>query len=224
MGKSGITVMDLGLLGYGEALSFQRRAVADRKAGRAGDRLILVEHPPVVTLGRLADEANIRLPREALLARGVEVYDVERGGDVTYHGPGQLVGYPIIDLKRAGLGVHEYLRLLEETIIETAAGFAIEAFTRKGLTGVWTCQGKLAAIGVAVSRWISYHGFALNVETDLAGFDSIVPCGLAGERVTSMRRILGRPVDMAAVKRAVADILARRLDAVIDQSGESIDG
>jgi lipoyl(octanoyl) transferase len=200
---------------YAEALALQRSIVAAKKAGDAGDYLIFVEHPPVVTLGRKADEKNLVVPREALAKRGIDVVDIERGGDVTYHGPGQLVGYPIIDLKARRLGLTEYLRLLEGALIEALAGFGIEAGRRKGLTGVWSSAGKLAAIGVAVTRWITFHGFALNVTTDVSAFDVIVPCGLAGERVASMKGILGREVEMDAVKRAVAAEMGKALGAEV---------
>ncbi len=197
-----LDVLDAGTLRYGEALALQRRAVEEVKAGGA-DRLILVEHPPVVTLGRRAREEHVLVSREALAARGVEAFEIERGGDVTYHGPGQLVGYPVIDIRRRGIGLDAYLRLLEAALIDAVGTFGIDARRRKGLTGVWADAGKIAAIGVAVTRWVTYHGFALNVSTDLSAFDLIVPCGLAGETVTSMEKTLGRAVDMADAKREV---------------------
>jgi len=196
---------------YAEALALQRSLVDGKKAGDATDYLVLVEHPPVVTLGRKAEEGHLVVPREALAARGIDVADIERGGDVTYHGPGQLVGYPIVDIKQRGIALDKYLRLLEEALIETLLAFGVEGSRRKGLTGVWTAQGKVAAIGVAVTRWITFHGFALNVNIDPAEFGVIVPCGLAGEKVTSMRAVLGRPVDMNEVKRVVADALEKAL-------------
>jgi len=204
-------VLDAGLMSYGAALELQRDLVAAKIGGDAKDYLVFAEHPPVITLGRSAREEHLKIPRGALASRGVEVFDVERGGDVTYHGPGQLVGYPIIDLKRAGLGVAAYLRLLEAALVAALSRFEIEAFARNRLTGVWTGRGKIAAIGVAVKRWISFHGFALNVNTDLDGFGLIVPCGLAGEAVTSMKEVLGGPIDMQAVRQAVAAAVAEML-------------
>lgn len=216
MVQAAVTLIDIGTTRHAEALALQRSIVAAKKAGDPTDYLIFVEHPPVVTLGRKADETHLVVPRERLIARGVDVVDIERGGDVTYHGPGQLVGYPIIDLKARGLGLTEYLRLLEGALIDALGGFGIEAGRRKGLTGVWSERGKLAAIGVAVTRWVTFHGFALNVSTELSEFGIIVPCGLAGERVTSMKSVLGREVEMAAVKREVAAALGRALGANIE--------
>ena len=206
-----LAVVDAGLMAYGEALILQRRLVAARKSGSVPDTLLLVEHPPVVTLGRRAQESHLVLSREALAARGIEVFEIERGGDVTYHGPGQVVGYPVVDLRARNMTLSAYLRALEGALIETAAAFGIEAFRREGLTGVWTAKGKLAAIGIAASRWVTFHGFALNVGVDLASFDVIVPCGLAGERVTSMETVLASPVDIFAVKTAAASAVARAL-------------
>jgi lipoate-protein ligase B len=206
-----LKIIDAGLMRYAEALALQRSLVDGKKAGDATDYLVFVEHPPVVTLGRKAEEGHLIVPREALAARGIDVADIERGGDVTYHGPGQLVGYPIVDIKQRGIALDRYLRLLEGALIEALRVFGIEGSRRKGLTGVWTPQGKIAAIGVAVTRWITFHGFALNVNIDPAEFGVIVPCGLAGEKVTSMRAILGRDVDMAAVKREVAAALEKAL-------------
>lgn len=211
MSENTLHVLDAGTVAYDRARRLQKRLLAAKKAGDARDFLVLLEHPPVVTLGRGAAESNLKVPREALAARGVEVYDIERGGDVTYHGPGQLVGYPIVDLKRAGLDVHEFLRLLESALISAAGDLGVEADRRPGLTGVWTSKGKVAAIGVAVSRWISYHGFALNVKRGISGWEFIVPCGLAGESVTSLEDILDDVLDMAAVREIVTAALAHAL-------------
>ena len=193
------------------ALELQRRLVAGKIAGDPRDNLVFAEHDPVITLGRRSANRNLLIPRAELARRGIEVLDVERGGDVTYHGPGQLVGYPIIDLKHAGLGVADYLRFLEAVLIDALRALCIKAFVRKGLTGVWTPGGKIAAIGVAVKRWISFHGFALNVNTDLSAFDLIVPCGLSGERVTSMAAVLAQPVDMPTVRETVARVFSAKL-------------
>ncbi len=210
-----IHLIDLGRRDYGDVLDIQRHLVKAKKAGDERDFLILTEHPPVVTLGRTAREDNLKVPRGALRERGVEAVEVERGGDVTFHGPGQVVGYPVIDLKRAGLGVGEFLRLMEGALIDCLRRFGIEARRRKGLTGVWTDQGKVAAIGIAVSRWISYHGFALNVKRDVSGFDLIIPCGLAAEDVTSMEIILNRELSTLEVGRATAETFAAALGAEI---------
>ncbi|HUU42200.1 MAG TPA: lipoyl synthase, partial [Planctomycetota bacterium] len=172
--------------------------------------LVLVEHPPVVTLGRRADRSNVRVSEDELRRRGFELHETARGGDVTYHGPGQIVGYPIIDLDRHRTGVREYLRLLEEVLIRTLAEFDIDGRRIDGLTGVWTDRGKVAAIGVAVRRWITYHGFALNVNTDLSHFRVITPCGISGRPVTSLAEILGREIDASAVRR----VLEREFRAV----------
>jgi lipoate-protein ligase B len=220
MGDS-LGIIDAGLMRYSCALELQRSLVARKKDGDESDYLILVEHTPVITLGRRACESHLLMPREEMARRGVDVFDIERGGDVTYHCPGQLVGYPIVDLKRAGLGVGAWLRFIEAALVEALVPFGVAGFARKGLTGVWTHEGKLAAIGVAVTRWISFHGFALNVNADLSGFDLIVPCGLASERVTSMSRILGKPVDMGSVKSEIARVFSRRLGESLAQSRDT---
>ena len=213
MGGTELRVIDAGRLGYAEGLELQRALVEAKKAGDAADYLVFVEHPPVITFGRSGKKEHLRATREELAQRGVEVFEVERGGDVTFHGPGQVVGYPVIDIKRAGLGVSEYLRTIEAILLEALAAFGIEAFTRKGLTGVWIKSGKIAAIGVAVRRWITFHGFALNVNMDTKAFECIVPCGLVGESVTSMAEALGGTADVEAIKREIVGGFARRLSA-----------
>jgi lipoyl(octanoyl) transferase len=192
---------------YAEALALQRALVADRQAGRIDDLLLLVEHPPVLTLGVRGDggRAHILATGDELAARGVEVFEAGRGGDITYHGPGQIVGYPIIDLKPDRQDVHRYVRDLEEVLIRTAASFGIEAERVKGLTGVWVANEKLAAIGVRIARWVTSHGFALNVSTNLDDFGLIVPCGISDRGVTSMEKLLGRRVDQRAVEDRLAD-------------------
>jgi lipoyl(octanoyl) transferase len=224
-------------------LRLQQKLVALRKAAEIGDVLLLLEHPPVITLGRNAKAANILVPTEALAARGVEVFECDRGGDVTFHGPGQIVGYPIFDLRahellpldgelrsrrfadksvgatilsaapeRKTLGAVDYVRRLEEVLIRTSADFGIASKRLKGLTGVWTeddqavptREGKLAAIGVHISRSVTSHGFALNVNTDLSYFNLIVPCGITAKPVTSMQKELGREVDADAVAQSLS--------------------
>jgi len=192
---------------YAEALALQRSLVEERKAGTVDDLLLLVEHPHVLTLGVRGDggRSHVLATAEALAARGIDIHETGRGGDITYHGPGQIVGYPIIDLKPDRLDVHRYVRDLEEVLIRTVAEYGIEAGRVEGLTGVWVGQEKLAAIGVRISRWVTSHGFALNVTTDLEYFQLIVPCGIADRGVTSLSRLLGRSVDRAEVeKRLVA--------------------
>jgi len=172
---------------YGDALSLQRRLADDRLAGRLdADLLLLVEHPPVVTLGRGTRETSLPLDPEALRRRGIEVFEVERGGDVTYHGPGQLVGYPIFDLRGHREDLHWYLRQLEEALIVALKGLGITGERNPGYTGVWTRGRKIASIGVHVKQWVTWHGFALNVTTELSPFDLIIPCGIAGVVMTSV--------------------------------------
>jgi lipoyl(octanoyl) transferase len=196
-------VYDLGLRSYAEALSFQREVAAKRIAKEIPqDVLLLVEHPPVVTLGRSTKHENLLITPELLTARGVELFEVERGGDVTFHGPGQLVGYPIVDLNEHRLDLHWYLRQVEEVLIRAVGGFGIVAERVTGKTGIWTpavhdAAGaelrparKLASIGVHARQWVTWHGFALNVTTDLRYFDLMVPCGLPGVEMTSVEREL----------------------------------
>ena len=247
-----ISVVQLGVLDYGEGLRLQRRLVELRKAGQIGDALLLLEHTPVITLGRNANAANVLASSDALAAREVEVFECDRGGDVTFHGPGQLVGYPIFDLRghlaspdgdlhsqrfagegaratqaRKTLGVVDYVRRLEEVLIRTCGDFGIPTTRIAGLTGVWTepdrvgsglrpdqggsetrhhtsAEAKIAAIGVHISRSVTSHGFALNVNTDLSYFNLIVPCGITARLVTSMQKELGRDVDLNEVAQAVS--------------------
>jgi len=184
-------VLDLGLRSYAEALSFQRSLAAARIAKRVPhDVLVLVEHPPVITLGRSTKAGNLLASEALLAARGVELYEVERGGDVTFHGPGQLVGYPIVDLTEHKQDLHWYLREVEDVIIRGVAPFGVVAERNPGKTGVWTNGRKLASIGVHARSWVTWHGFALNVETDLGYFDLMVPCGIADVVMTSVAREL----------------------------------
>ena len=182
----------LGRVSYAEALELQRAVARARIAGAIPqDVLLLVEHPPVVTLGRSSKEKHLVASVDFLAQRGVELFEVERGGDVTFHGPGQLVGYPIISLRRHRQDLHWYLRQVEETLIRTVARWDIAADRHPGLTGVWTDGRKLASIGVHARDWVTWHGFALNVATDLAYFELIVPCGIDGVVMTSMARETG---------------------------------
>ncbi len=204
-----LDVRRLGRIDYQAGLDLQKELVEERRAGRIGDTLLLLEHPPVITLGvktRLGP-TNIVASADQLEAEGVAVYETGRGGDVTYHGPGQLVGYPIFDLRPDRQDVHRYVRDLEEVLIRGVKTFGIDGGRVAGLTGVWVGppgrEDKLAAIGVRISRWITSHGFALNVGTDLSHFDLIVPCGITDRGVTSLERLVGRSVPMRDVEDAV---------------------
>ena len=205
MSRRRLAVRRLGRIGYAEGVELQKALVQRRQAGEIDDTLLFVEHPPVITLGvkTRGNLANVRADAGALAAQGVTVHDTGRGGDVTFHGPGQLVGYPIVDLKPDRQDVHRYVRDLEEVLIRTAADFGIEAGRIKGYSGAWVGDRKLAAIGVRISRWVTSHGFALNVTTDLSGFDLIVPCGITDRGVTSLAALLSREVPMADVERSV---------------------
>ena len=195
-------VRRLGVVPYAEALALQKQLVDDRREGRTGDVLLLVEHPHVLTLGVRGDggRSHILAADDVLLSRGVEVFETGRGGDITYHGPGQIVGYPIIDLKPDRCDVHRYVRDLEEVLIRVVADYGLVAERIRGLTGVWVRGEKVAAIGVRIARWITSHGFALNVTTDLDYFNLIVPCGIGDRGVTSLSRLLGRSIDRAEVE------------------------
>ncbi len=200
-----LNVLNLGLEAYDRVLDLQHRLVAARREGFVPDTLVLVEHPPVITLGRRGDERNILVSSDWLAERGIEVRRVERGGDVTYHGPGQLVGYPIMDLRQHRQDIGWYMHSLEEVLIRTLDAFGVAAGRLRGNIGVWAQgQEKIAALGVRIEDWITFHGFALNVGSDLAHFELIVPCGLVGKEVTSMEKILGHAVDMSAVCQQVS--------------------
>src|SRR5436190_5299286 len=200
----------LGVVPYADALALQRQLVDERREGRIGDVLLLLEHPHVLTLGVRGDggRANILATEDALASRGIEVHETGRGGDITYHGPGQIVGYPIIDLNPDRRDVHRYVRDLETVLILTAADYGVAAGRIEGLTGVWVGNEKLAAIGVRIARWVTSHGFAFNVNTDLAHFDLIVPCGIADRGVTSLARLLGRPPNTAEVENRIIEHFA----------------
>ncbi len=196
---------------YGAALELQEKLVADRAAGRIGDTLLLVEHDPVITLGRGGKREHVLISDAELSRRGVEVFEVGRGGDVTFHGPGQVVGYPIVDLKPDRCDVRRYVKDLEEAMIRTAADWGLRASRRAGMIGAWVGDEKIGAIGVRISRWITSHGFALNVSTDLGFFDLIVPCGIRTGGVASLEGLVGRPIALAEVESAVAAHLAELL-------------
>ena len=203
-----IVAVDLGLLPYAQALELQRAAARARLSGELRDDvLLLVEHPPVVTLGREAQKAHVVVPQDLLATRGVEVFEVERGGDVTFHGPGQLVGYPIFDLRQHKQDLHWYLRQLEEALILALQSYELLAWRNAGYTGVWVGPErprKIASIGVHARDWVTWHGFALNVTTDLTFFELIVPCGIQNVEMTSLARETGR--DDVTVVRALPDV------------------
>jgi len=205
---SDLGIVALGRMAFGDALAMQRDLAARRIAGtQPRDLLLLVEHPPVITLGRGFQQQHLPTPPDLLAARGVELHEVERGGDVTYHGPGQLVGYPIFDLKEHRRDLHWFLRQLEEALIVALQDFGIPGERVAGYTGVWTRNRKIASIGIHVRQWVTWHGFALNVTTDLSYFDLIVPCGIPDVQMTSVQRELA--------ERAPRDLWNRTVDNVI---------
>ena len=193
-----------GRIRYDAGLELQAQLVADRQAGRIPDTLLLLEHDPVFTLGRNAHRDNVLLSEETLRARGFEVFEAGRGGDVTYHGPGQVVGYPILHVPPDRRDVHRYVRDLEEVMIRTCRDYGIEAGRASGLTGTWVGLEKIGAIGVRIARWVTSHGFAFNVSPDLEPFRLIVPCGIADRGVTSLERLLGRAVALDGVMDRLA--------------------
>ncbi len=209
-----LEVRRLGRVPYGEGLALQQDLVTRRRDGTVPDTLLLLEHPHVITLGASSRLEHVLADEHERGMRSIELFEAGRGGDVTYHGPGQLVGYPILDLKPDRKDLHRYLRDLEAVLIRALEEFGIQARRMQGLTGVWVPGGKIAAIGVRVSSgWITSHGFALNVSTDLGYFETIVPCGLADRDVTSMARETGRPIEMAAVMEAVERAFAEVFSA-----------
>jgi lipoate-protein ligase B len=192
-------VLWLERIGYSEALDLQMKICDSKKRGFAKDVLLLLEHPPTITMGRSGNENHLLINRRELASRGIGYWNIDRGGDITFHGPGQLVGYPILELQAGEKDVHAYMRNLEESLIRLLAIYGIEALRDKRFTGVWTKEGKIGAMGVHLSRWITRHGFALNINTDLSYYSLIVPCGIVGRGVTSMQRLLSRQVEMKEV-------------------------
>jgi lipoyl(octanoyl) transferase len=213
-------IVDLGIMEYGAAWALQRRVVAARKGGAVPDMLLLCEHPRVITLGRSGKLANLRVSDHVLRQMGVSFFETDRGGDITYHGPGQLVGYPILNLGEIRRDVAWYVCNLEEAMIRASAEFGVSSRRVPGRTGVWVdvpaggaaAEEKLAAIGVHLSRWVTSHGFAYNVSTDLRYFDLIVPCGIADKRATSLEKLLGRGVAMKEVSPKIAAHLGELFD------------
>jgi lipoyl(octanoyl) transferase len=199
-----LLIIDLGLIPYTDAYAIQQRIVAARKSHTIDDVLLFCEHPPVITLGRNGKRENLLASENVLRQKNVEFHETNRGGDITYHGPGQIVGYPILDLSRIKQDVHWYVRTLEEVMIRASANFGIAAYRVTGKTGIWVAvapaEEKLAAIGVHISRWVTSHGFAYNVATDLRNFDLIIPCGINDRKATSLEKLLNRAVAPPEVK------------------------
>lgn len=207
-----LTACALGATPYRRGLALQQALVDARAAGRTGDWLLFPDHPPVLTVGRSPSAGNLRVPRETLERRGIELFEVSRGGDVTWHGPGQLVGYAIVDLGPRGRDLHAHLRALESGLIAALATFGVAGRRVAGRTGVWVAERKIASIGVAVRRWVTYHGFALNVCPDLSQFELIHPCGLHGVSMTSLERELK---ERAPAFDAVREEVAARVAAAL---------
>ena len=203
-----VWLVNLETILYADALALQHRLVDARKRGELNDVLLLLEHPPVFTLGRNANDSNIIASPDFLQEQGIDVFRVERGGDVTYHGPGQLVGYPILDLHNFRMDVGWFVRSMEELLIRTLADFGIQGKRIEKLVGVWVDtpngEAKVVQIGARIEQWITYHGFALNVNPNMQHFDFIIPCGISDKQVTSMTRLLNRPLDMREVRERVA--------------------
>ena len=212
-----LLIADLGLLSWDAAYALQERLVAARKAGVTDDVLLFCQHPHVLTLGRNANQKNLLVSEHVLRQKGVELRETNRGGDITYHGPGQIVGYPILNLDRIRRDVHWYVRTIEEAMIRASAEFGITAHRIPGKTGIWVQppggipEEKLAAIGVHISRWVTSHGFAYNVSTDLRFFDLIIPCGIADRKATSLEKLLGRHLSLLEVQASLSHHLAELL-------------
>ena len=200
-----IDVVHLGRTDYKACWDLQRQLFTLRATGQVGDLLLLTEHDHVYTIGKGGDDKHLLANEDELKAKGVSVYHNDRGGDITYHGPGQLVGYPILDLNHHYLDLHRYLRDIEEVVIRTLARYGVKGTRDANYTGVWIGNDKICAIGVKTSRWITMHGFAFNVNTDVSFFDKIIPCGIFERGVTSLKQVLGRDVNMGDVARTIAD-------------------
>ena len=216
-----LQVRRLGTVSYPEALAMQRALVEERRADRVGDLLLLLQHPPVITVGVKGDggRSNVVATPERLAELGIAVEETGRGGDVTYHGPGQIVGYPIVDLRPDRQDVHRYVRDLEEVMIRTCADYGLEAGRIQGLTGAWIGSEKIGAIGVRISRWITSHGFAFNVSTRLDHFQLIVPCGIADRGVTSLEQATGRSIAVEEVEDRIVGHFANVFDREVRRAG-----
>lgn len=220
----------LGMVPYKKALEIQLALLEKRRKGEIGDLLLLLEHPPTFTTGRRGKDEHLLMDLAEFRKRGIHFEVVSRGGDVTYHGPGQLVAYPILDLNKFNRDIHKYLRNLEEIIILALEDFNIRAERVKGITGVWVNGEKIASIGVGVRRWTTYHGFALNVNTDLSYFDMIIPCGIQGVRITSMKKLLEKkqPLEVGEIETSVTNalsrVLNRKLSGIVSYDQTVLDG
>jgi lipoyl(octanoyl) transferase len=219
-----LEVRRLGIVQYAEALAMQRRLVEERRAGRVPDLLLLLQHRPVITLGVKGDggRANVTATPESLAALGIDVSETGRGGDVTYHGPGQIVGYPILDLRPDRCDVHRYVRDLEEVMIRACGDFGVAGERAAGLTGTWVGADKIGAIGVRISRWITSHGFAFNVNTNLDHFRLIVPCGIRDRGVTSLARAIGHELPFEDVEHRVVQRFAEVFDRSVEDEGAAV--
>lgn len=205
-------VVSLGMCDYQEAYQLQKQLLCRRIGGKIPDTLVLLQHPPVFTIGRKGTRKNILAGNEVLYREGILVYNTDRGGDITYHGPGQIVGYPILDLNLHGRDVHRVINMYEEVVIRLLAGYGLKGSRLTEHPGVWVDHEKICAIGIGISNWVTYHGFALNVNTNLEHFRYIIPCGITGRGVTSMARILGRGVDETSVAGELVRIFGRVFD------------
>jgi lipoate-protein ligase B len=212
-----LTVLRLGRTDYRAALAVQHDLHERRKAGRCADTLILTEHEPVLTLGRGADTRHLRVSVSELSVRGMAIIPVERGGDITYHGPGQLIAYPILDLRGRGRDIHRYVRALEESAVRLLAGYGVAGERRPGAPGVWAGADKIASVGIFVSRWVTLHGIAVNIDPNLAHFDLIHPCGLVGTRMTSLAAQLGRPVALAEAEERYITAFTTAMAALMER-------
>ncbi len=211
-----VEVVNLGLIDYLKALEIQRKLIKLRQEGKIKDTMLLLEHPPVITLGRRSLEANILMPKDFFKAHGIDVCEIERGGDVTYHGPGQLVGYPILDLNNYGKDIRQFVANIEEIFIRLLSReYGIDAGRNDEHTGVWVGDEKITAIGFAVKKWVTMHGFAFNVNTDMSHFNWIVPCGIKDKGVTSLQSLLGDKVDMNEVMGHVVSYFQEVLDVKV---------
>lgn len=215
-------VLYLGLVSYEKAYDLQRRLHKFRREGRIDDVLILLEHEPVVTIGRRGERHNILVSDELLQSKGIRVFEIDRGGDVTFHCPGQLVGYPILDLKIHGKNIHKYLRNLEEVIIRSLKVYGIDGQRIENHTGVWVGDKKIASIGIGIKGWVTFHGFALNINSDLSYFSLIRPCGFESRTVTSMSEILGRPVEPKDFRHQLIEQFREVFSLEMEEDGKKI--
>lgn len=220
MGKC--RVLDLGLVNYEKAYYLQKKLHEFRREGKIDDVLILLEHEPVVTMGRRRERHNILVSDELLQSKGIRIFEIDRGGDVTLHCPGQLVGYPILDLKIHGKNIHRYLRNLEEVIIRSLKVYGIDGQRIENHTGVWVGEKKIASIGIGIKGWVTFHGFSLNIDPDMSYFSLIKPCGLESKTVTSMSEILGRPVEAKDFRQRLLERFIEVFGLEIEEDGKQI--